>query len=211
MAHEHGEQLPPGHFSYMEPEQAYHASKLGMWFFLVTEVLLFGGLFAAFALFRWKYLDDFNHNAHLLNWKLGFTNTLILLTSSYTMVRAVDAAQHGLNKKVQFWLILTILFGLGFFGIKGIEYNAKFSHHIYPSTDIFFGLYFIMTGIHAIHVLIGLLLMIWLLLIARKDLYSPTFYTPVEVCGLYWHLVDVIWIFLFPVLYLMGGIGAGAH
>ena len=204
-------ELPIGHFSYMEPEQAYHASKLGMWFFLVTEVLLFGGLFAAFALFRWKYLDDFNSNAHLLNWKLGFTNTLVLLTSSYTMVRAVDAAQHGNNKKVQSWLVWTVVLGLAFFVIKGIEYNAKFSHHIYPSSDIFFGLYFIMTGIHAFHVLVGLLLMGWLWLLAKKNLYSSEFYTPVEVCGLYWHLVDLIWIFLFPILYLMGGIGAGAH
>ena len=122
----HQEELPLGHFSYMEPEQAYHASKLGMWFFLVTEVLLFGGLFAAFAMFRWKYLEDFTANAHLLNWKLGFTNTLVLLTSSYTMVRAVDAAQHGLNKKVQFWLVWTVVLGLCFFGIKGIEYNANF-------------------------------------------------------------------------------------
>lgn len=209
MAHE-GE-LPPGHFSYMEPEQAYHASKLGMWFFLVTEVLLFGGLFAAFALYRWKFLEDFTRSAHLLNWKLGFTNTIILLTSSYTMVRAVDAAQHGNNKKVQSWLVWTVVLGLGFFVIKGIEYSSKFSHHIYPSSDIFFGLYFVMTGIHAFHVLVGLILMIWLWRIAAKGQFSPTFYTPVEVCGLYWHLVDVVWIFLFPVLYLMSGIGAGAH
>ena len=208
---EHVEELPPGHFSYMEPEQAYHSSKLGMWLFLVTEVLLFGGLFAAFAIFRWKFLEDFNQNAHLLNWKLGLLNTSILLFSSYTMVRAVDAAQHGLNKSVKNWLYITMLCGIGFFVVKGFEYNAKLSHDILPSSNIFFGLYYVMTGIHALHVFIGLGLMVWLCGLANKEVFSKTHYTVVEVCGLYWHIVDIIWIFLFPLLYLMGGIGAGAH
>ena len=207
---EHKE-YPPGHFSYMEPEQAYHSSKFGMWLFLVTEVLLFGGLFCAYAIFRWKFLEDFNQNAHLLNWKLGLTNTIILLFSSYTMVRSVDSAQHGDNKGVKNWLLITMLCGLGFFVVKGIEYSSKLSHHIYPESNIFFGLYYVMTGIHAFHVLVGLGLMIWLWKLASKEVFTKTHYTPVEVCGLYWHIVDIIWIFLFPLLYLMGGIGAGAH
>lgn len=205
------ETLPLGHYSYFEPEEAYHGSKLGMWIFLATEVHLFGALFATFAIYRWKYLDVFIADAQSLNWKLGLTNTIVLLTSSYTMVRAVDAAQKGLNKRVVFWLQWTGLFSICFFIVKGIEYASKFSHGIYPSTSIFFGIYFTMTGIHAFHVFVGLCFIIWLWRRARRNEFSPVYYTPVEVFGLYWHLVDVVWIFLFPVLYLLGGIGAGAH
>ena len=127
------------------------------------------------------------------------------------MVRAVDAAQKGLNKRVSKRLFLTGLFSICFFIVKGIEYSSKFSHGIYPSTHIFFGIYYTMTGIHALHVFIGLLFIIWLWRRAKRNEFSPVYYTPVEVFGLYWHLVDVVWIFLFPVLYLLGGIGAGAH
>ena len=111
----HQADLPPGHFTYFEPEQAFHASKLGMWIFLATEVHLFGGVFCVFAVYRWKMLEEFNNHAATLNWKLGALNTAILLASSYTMVRAVDAAQKGLNKKVIHWLNWTILGGIGFF------------------------------------------------------------------------------------------------
>jgi cytochrome c oxidase subunit 3 len=202
----HAESLEPGHYHHLEPEQAYHSSKLAMWIFLATEVHLFGGAFCVFAFFRWRYFEQFNEFARELNWHLGLTNTIVLLTSSYTMVRAVDAAQKGLNKACKKWLALTIALALMFFVIKGIEYNAKFSHGIYPSSHIFWGLYFTMTGIHAVHVAAGIGVIVWLWLLADKDRFSPTYYTPVEVSGLYWHLVDIIWIFLFPILYLLGGL-----
>lgn len=206
--------LPPGHFHYFEPEQAYHASKLGMWIFLATEVHLFGGLFCAFAIFRWRYFDDFNHYAQMLNWKLGALNTFILLTSSYLMVRAVDAAQKGLNRKCKNWLDMTIFCGALFFVVKAFEYHAKLVVHDPPitwDTHIFWGLYYTMTGLHAVHVGVGLGVLIWVRILASRNRFSPVYYTPVEITGLYWHLVDVVWIYLFPLLYLMGGIGAGAH
>lgn len=198
----------PGHYHHLEPEQAYHGAKLAIWVFLATEVHLFGGLFCTFAVFRWKYFEEFNHHAHSLNWTMGLVNTIVLLTSSYFMVRAVDAAQKGLNKRVAFWLELTFLCGLIFFVVKYNEYAAKLSHEppILPSTHIFWGLYYCMTGVHALHVLVGMALMVWLYILAKKDRFRVTYYTPVEIVGLYWHLVDVIWIYLFPLLYLLGGL-----
>lgn len=210
MAHK---QLPAGHFHHMEPESAYHGAKLGMWIFLATEVHLFGGILCAFAVFRWRYLEEFDKYAQTLNWKLGALNTVILLTSSYCMVRAVDAAQKGLNKTCQKWLVVTMMGGLGFFVVKGFEYHAKLIGHvpaITPSTHVFYGLYYIMTGLHALHVFVGLALILWIWVLAGKERFSVSYYTPVEVIGLYWHLVDVVWIFLFPVLYLLGGIGSGS-
>ena len=202
----HNEDLEPGHYAHFEPEQAYHASKLGMWIFLATEVHLFGGLFCTFAIFRWFYLDEFIHHAQSLNWKLGTLNTIVLLASSYFMVRAVDAAQKGLNKRCKDWLDGTLLCGLIFMMVKAVEYGGKFSHDIYPNTHIFYGLYFTMTGVHGIHVLAGMGAIFWLRSLAAKEKFRVTYYTPVEVVGLYWHLVDVIWIYLFPLLYLIGGI-----
>ena len=214
--HGHGE-LPPGHFHHLEPEQAYHSAKLGMWIFLATEVHLFGGLFCTFAIFRWKYLHQFNEFAHTLNWKLGALNTLILLTSSFTMVLAVDAAQKGLNKSVKNRLDITMFLGSLFFVVKFFEYKSKLLDHdppILPTTHIFYGLYYTMTGLHAVHVFAGLVVLFWCRQLAAKNRFSPLYYTPVEVVGLYWHLVDVVWIYLFPVLYLLGGIhpiAGGGH
>ena len=205
----HSEELQPGHYHHMEPEQAYHGAKLGMWIFLATEVHLFGGLFCTFAIYRWKHLEAFDHFATTLNWRLGAINTLVLLTSSYYMVRAVDAAQKGLNRKVKNYLDLTIFCGVLFFVVKGFEYHSKLVAHvppIYPSEHIFYGLYYTMTGLHAVHVLVGLFVLIWVRGLAVKERFSVSYYTPVEVTGLYWHLVDVIWIYLFPLLYLLGGI-----
>lgn len=210
---DHSHELPAGHFHHMEPEQAYHGAKLGMWLFLATEVHLFGALFCVFAFYRWKFLDLFNNCAQSLNWKMGLTNTIVLLTSSYFMVRGVDAAQKGDNKKVVTWVDLTTFCGLIFFVVKFFEYKAKFEHTppILPSTNVFYGIYFTMTGIHGLHVLIGLGLMLWLRILARKNRFTQTYYTPVEIVGLYWHLVDVVWIYLFPVLYLLGGISSHGH
>lgn len=201
----HGE-LKPGHYHHWEPETAYHGSKFALWIFLATEVHLFGVLFCSFAYFRWKYLDDFNNFASHLNWKLGAFNTAVLLTSSYTMVRAVDAAQKGMNKAVMRWLEATILCSFIFLVVKYIEYTDKFSHGIFPSKHIFYGLYFTMTGLHGVHVLGGIVVICWIWNLARKNRFSETYYTPVEMVGLYWHLVDIVWIYLFPIVYLLGGI-----
>lgn len=209
----HDKTLPPGHFHHFEPEQAYQASKLGMWIFLATEVHLFGGMFCAFAYYRYKNLEMFVEGGQALSWQLGALNTAVLLISSYFMVRAVDAAQRGMNQKVIRWCDLTLLCGVMFMVVKGIEYASKLSHDppIYPSENIFYGLYFTMTGVHALHVIVGLGLIIWVRGLAKKKLYSETYYTPAEMVGLYWHLVDVIWIYLFPALYLMSGFKFGSH
>jgi len=206
-------ELPAGHYHHFEPEQAYHASKMGMWLFLATEVHLFGGLFAAFALYRWRYLEQFNEHAHHLNWMMGGLNTLVLLTSSYFMVRGVDAAQKGLNKSCKKWLDLTILCGLIFFVVKFFEYKAKLTHvpPILPSDHIFWGLYYTMTGVHAVHVAAGVGILYWLRTLAKHERFSTTYYTPVEISGLYWHLVDIIWIFLFPIVRSEERILGGAH
>ncbi len=212
-AHAH-EVLPPGHFHHVEPEQAYHASKLGMWIFLATEVHLFGGLFCTFAIYRWQYLHEFNEHARELNWMLGLLNTIVLLTSSYYMVRAVDAAQKGLNRKVCLWLERTLGCGIVFMVVKFFEWKHKLvdiDPPITPNTHIFYGLYYTMTGLHGVHVVVGLGLIGWLWTLARKNRFGVSYYTPVEVVGLYWHLVDVVWIYLFPLFYLLGGVKLPWH
>lgn len=196
--------LPPGHFHHLEPEAAYHSAKFGMWLFLATEVLFFGGLFCAFAVFKWMYEPIFHESSKLLNWKMGATNTVVLLASSYFVARAVDCSQHGDNKGVARWLDLTIVCAFLFLIIKYFEYSSKISHGIGFSTNIYFGLYFCMTGLHGIHVIAGIGLLWWVRQLAKKGRFSTTYYTPVEVGGLYWHLVDLIWIYLFPLLYLIG-------
>ena len=196
--------LPPGHFHHFEPEQAYHASIFGMWLFLATEVLFFGGLFAAFAVFHWLYYETFHLSSKFLDWRLGALNTLVLLSSSFSMALAVDAAQHGDNKKAISRLNITIVCAFVFMIVKYFEYTAKFSHGIYPWTNIYFGLYFCMTGLHGIHVVVGIGLLTWVRALAKKNRFSTTYYTPIEVSGLYWHLVDLVWIYLFPLLYLIG-------
>ena len=195
--------LAPGHFHHFEPEQAYSAAKFGMWLFLATELLLFGGLFCAYAVFYNHSYEMFAEGSQFLDWRLGSLNTVVLLASSYFMVRAVDAAQHGNNKSVINWLNLTLLCGGIFMVVKFFEYKAKFEHGLFPPPNIYFGLYFSMTGLHGLHVLVGMGLMQWIKSLAKKGIFSPTYYTPVEVGGLYWHLVDVIWIYLFPLLYLI--------
>jgi len=200
----HHEELPPGHFHHFEPEQAYHAAKFGMWLFLATEVLFFGGLFAAFAIYHTKYFEMFHHGSQALNWKLGGVNTIVLLLSSYSMARAVDGAQHGKNKEIVPWLIFTVLCACIFMGVKYIEYSTKFEHGITPSTNLFYALYFCLTGLHGIHVLIGIGAILWILSLAKRNRFSKEYYTPIEVVGLYWHLVDLVWIYLFPLLYLIG-------
>ena len=207
-----GEQVlkGPPHVHHMDSVTAYHAAKLGMWLFLATEILLFAVLFCAFALYRWYNLAEFHAGSHHLDWKLGMTNTAVLLFSSFTAAMAVDAGQKGDNKRVFKNLLVTIACGGIFLVIKYFEYSSKYHHGLFPGQENYFqyknflGLYYCMTALHALHVVIGMGLLTWVLLKARKDRFSSDYYTPVEIGALYWHLVDLIWIYLFPLLYLVG-------
>ncbi len=193
----------------------FDAAKLGMWIFLVTEVLFFGGLFCAYVIYRAWFPDMYAEVAAHLDWRLGALNTLVLITSSYTMVSAVRNAQLSDHKWLWRNLALTLILAGVFLVVKYFEYSSKVHHGLLPgefftaegfqhnTAHIFIGLYFMMTGLHGIHVLIGMFLIGWLIIQARKQRFGAEYYTPVETVGLYWHLVDMIWIFLFPLLYLI--------
>ncbi len=198
------------------------ASSLGMWIFLVTEVLFFGGMFTAYAIYRETYRRAFEGASNLLDLKLGATNTIVLIVSSLTMALAVWASGRGKKNATVLFLVLTILLGATFLGIKYVEYKQKFDRHEVPGahfvvpldeethqplprqSEMFFSLYFCMTGLHALHMIIGLGLVSWLVMRARRGDFSPRYNTPVDMVGLYWHFVDIVWIFLFPLLYLLG-------
>ena len=206
-------------------EQQRDSSSLGMWIFLATEVMFFGGLFCSYLIYRRLYFGDFSAASKSINAALGATNTAVLICSSLTVVLAIWAAQTARRGLMIGMLILTMLFGLAFLGIKGIEYKDKFDEHHVPGpsfsfehvpipghpdqyanprhAEIFFALYFIMTGLHALHMIIGLGIFTWLLIKAWKGLFTPHYHTPLEIGGLYWHFVDIIWIYLFPLLYLI--------
>jgi cytochrome c oxidase subunit 3 len=203
------------HFDDME--QQAEASTLGMWVFLVTEIMFFGGLFMAYLLYRWKFPDGFAEASNHLNVWWGAANTVVLIVSSLTMAMAVRAAQTSAAAKTQVaWLVATMVLGAAFLGVKAIEYTDKFTHHLVPgpnfvwpgeyasAAEIFYSLYFCMTGLHAIHMVIGLGIMTVITWMAWRRQFDSTYYTPVEVAGLYWHFVDIVWIFLFPLLYLIG-------
>jgi cytochrome c oxidase subunit 3 len=281
MSHAHDPHLQH-HFD--TPEQQFDAGKLGIWLFLATEILLFGGLFAAYAIYRANHPEIFVYAHQFLDKRLGGTNTVILLCSSLTMAWAVRASQLGQRKLLITLLSLTLLGGFGFMGIKYVEYKQKWEHGLLPgthfspheegehppakekpasiapasgapapeahavtkpetdraasegeksmikpaaagpagtviedenaahgvghgkrpsNTQIFFGIYFLMTGLHGLHVLIGMGAIGWILVRSLRGEFGPDYYTPVDFVGLYWHLVDLIWIFLFPLLYLI--------
>jgi cytochrome c oxidase subunit 3 len=196
--------------------QQHEAATLGMWLFLITEVMFFGGLFLAYMLYRIWYPRAWSEASLELNVVLGGTNTIVLIGSSLTMALAVRAAQTGLRKQTVVWLLLTMALGLTFLVIKYFEYAEKFEHHHVPGINfhfpgpdagpaqIYFSLYFLMTGLHATHMLIGFGLLSVITWMAARGRFSPDWYTPVEMSGLYWHFVDIVWIFLFPLLYLIG-------
>jgi cytochrome c oxidase subunit III len=203
------------HFDNME--QQAEASTLGMWVFLVTEIMFFGGLFTAYLVYRHQSPMGFQEASHHLNIYWGAANTAILIISSLTMALAVRAAQTSQPPKVQVrWLLLTILLGTAFLGIKAIEYTDKFRDHIVPGpyfqweglypkpAEQFYSLYFAMTGLHALHMVIGIGIMSVITFLAWRKTFDNEYYTPVEVAGLYWHFVDIVWIYLFPLLYLIG-------
>jgi cytochrome c oxidase subunit 3 len=196
--------------------QQTEATTLGMWVFLVTEVLFFGGLFATYMIYRSWYPDAFAASSHELDVTLGTINTIVLITSSLTMALAVHAAQLGQRQLLMTFLILTMILGGVFLGIKSVEYYHKFAEHHVPGPDfqfekeyfrhaqIFFSLYFVMTGLHAIHMVIGIGIMLVMLWWSWNGTITAEYSSPIEISGLYWHFVDIVWIFLFPLLYLIG-------
>ena len=196
--------------------QQRDAAQLGMWVFLVTEVLFFGGLFLVYTVYRALYPGAFAHGSNHLDLTLGTINTAVLIGSSLTMALAVHAGAVGRRGALVVWLILTIVLGSVFLGIKGVEYAHKFHEGHVPGpffhaegpdaeqVELFFSLYFCMTGLHAVHMIIGIGILAVLVWQARRGAYGPADYTPVELTGLYWHVVDIVWIFLFPLLYLLG-------
>ena len=194
--------------------QQKDASVFGMWIFLVTEVMFFGGMFCGYAAYRYRFHDAFRAGSEHLNTLLGLINTAVLIASSLTMAMAVHAAQVSKRKQLIAFLIATMVLGSVFLGIKVVEYREKFEHHLVPgptfhfdgppNAELFFSFYFAMTGFHALHMIIGLGLMAVILRMAWKGRFSAEYNNPVEVSGLYWHFVDIVWIFLFPLLYLIG-------
>jgi cytochrome c oxidase subunit 3 len=196
--------------------QQSEAAALGMWVFLVTEVLFFGGLFATYAVYRHAYPAAFAAASHELDVTLGSINTVVLITSSLTMALGVHAAQTGERKLLMVFLAATMILGAAFLGIKSVEYYHKFVEHHVPGptfqfekehirhAQIFFSLYFVMTGLHALHMVIGLGIMLVMFWLAWRGTITSEYYSPIEVSGLYWHFVDIVWIFLFPLLYLIG-------
>jgi cytochrome c oxidase subunit III len=223
-----------------DAEQQYVAAELGMWVFLATEVLFFGGAFCGYALYRYLYQAEFIAGSHRLDVSLGTINTAVLLTSSLTMVLAVHAAQMNRRGALVGFLFLTIVLGAAFLGVKGYEYHHKFEERLVPgrnfsfaheqpghesptsiqqakqagdaekqanvnprNVELFFSFYFAMTGLHALHMIIGIGVLGVLLVAAMRGAFTGGRFTPIEMTGLYWHFVDIVWVFLFPLLYLI--------
>ena len=233
-AHEHV--FVPQHRHHFETEQQQReAGSFGMWLFLLTEIMFFGGLFFAYLLYRNWYYDAFVAASNTLNIWMGAANTAILITSGFFMALAVWAAEVRKKNLLVWMLILTTVFGLAFLGVKYFEYKEKFELHHVPGasfdvsqfinppldaktgqpvghplppdvaqhTQIFFFLYFAMTGMHALHMIIGIGLLAWLLARSQRGDFSAGYVAPIENFGLYWHFVDIVWLFLFPLLYLI--------
>jgi len=198
-------------------DQQKDASTLGMWVFLITEVMFFGGMFAAYTIYRSTYPTVFAIASSSLNLIVGAANTCVLLLSSFTMVMAVRAAQLGQRRAIIIFLILTLIFGGIFLGVKAYEWSEKYYEHHMPGqaafhlegtpqqgpAKLFFSIYFAMTGLHALHMVVGVGILSMLIWQTKKGKFSSEYYTPIDISGLYWHFVDVIWIFLFPLLYLI--------
>jgi cytochrome c oxidase subunit 3 len=199
-----------------DADQQKEAASLGMWAFLVTEIMFFGGVFGAYAVCKSMFPEAFMAASNRLDVILGAVNTAVLICSSLTMALAVRSAQLDKQKQLLIFLVLTIILGSTFLGIKAVEYSHKFHEHLFPGASfhfdepigkqaqIFFVIYFTMTGLHALHMIIGIGLMLFILFRAKNGMYNSESYSTVEVAGLYWHFVDIVWIYLFPLLYLIG-------
>ena len=205
-------------------EQQHEAASLGMWVFLATEVMFFGALFMGVIIYRYQYPHEFELASKHLNWVIGGINTVVLLVSSLMMVLAVHYARVGHQGRLVLFLWLTALLGVVFLGFKATEYYIDYEEYLIPGwrfqpeewqergvpidnvprVELFLLFYWIMTGLHALHVTIGILVVIAMAVLARKGLFTPAYYSPVDVTGLYWHFVDLVWIFLLPTLYLLG-------
>jgi len=196
--------------------QQRESAKIGMWLFLLTEILMFGGLFVTYGIFRMVNPEMF-YNAHkALDVGLGTLNTIVLIISSVTVVLAIHSLQNDRWERTIFYLLLTILLAVTFLVVKYFEYHHKFElgqlpgkYYTYDgivgtNPHVFFSIYFLMTGLHGLHVLIGIGLITWVAIRTAKNHFSSDYYTPLENVGLFWHLVDMIWIFLFPLFYLIG-------
>ena len=188
-------------------------ARMGMWLFLFTELILFGGMFIAYSVYRYTHPEDFHLAAKELNTIIGAFNTIILLTSSLTMVLSIVAIQRQQKNLSIFFQIVTIALALFFMVNKYFEWTAKFHHGIYPGSEellskgsgeiLFFGLYYVMTGLHGLHVIVGMFLIAVMTRMTRREIITKDNYVRLENAGLYWHLVDIIWIFLFPLFYLI--------
>ena len=234
--HVHGHPALQHHFENMEQQR--EAGTLGMWIFLVTEIMFFGGMFLAYALYRNLYPAAFASASNHLDIWLGGFNTGVLILSSFTMALAVYFTQVGKHRPQVWCLVLTLLLGLTFLGVKAVEYRDKYRDHLIPGqlipghkfdpkvqeegqpldphalhllpgatvekVQMFYWIYFAMTGMHALHMIIGAGLLSYLIIFSLKRRFDPEYHSPVEVIGLYWHFVDIVWIFLFPLLYLLG-------
>jgi cytochrome c oxidase subunit III len=203
-------------------EQQHEADRIGMWTFLATEVLFFSALFCVYAVYRWMFPEGWASGASHLNVPLGTFNTAVLLCSSLSVAFAVRAAEMGNKRMLILMLVLTMIFGLAFLGVKAYEYYYDYEEGLIPGlrwtyfeehgehfegearqVQLFFVLYFTMTGIHALHMIIGLGVFATLLVMAIRDKFSNGYFMPVELTGLYWHFVDIVWVFLFPMMYLI--------
>lgn len=240
------EPLHPVEEQFRDAAQQREVATLGMWAFLATEVLFFGALFVAYAVYRIRWPEDFRQGSIDLKWYLGGINTAVLLLSSFSMALAVHAAQMGHNARLIRYLLVTIVLASAFIGIKLFEYYIDYEEHLIPGTQfslrepgeeemnvvgrairhfddwlkpatkapgerpqraeqeqLFMIFYFVMTGIHATHMVIGIGLMLWLIWMARRRRFSVAWHNPVDNIGLYWHFVDTVWVFLYPILYLL--------
>jgi cytochrome c oxidase subunit 3 len=222
----HGQAQGAGHLAhhFEDMDQQRTSATLGMWTFLATEVMFFGGLFAGFAVYRFVDATAFAAACRKLSVLAGTINTGVLLTSSLTMALAVHAGQEGNAKGQVRYLLLTMLLATIFLSIKSYEYYEDYHEHLIPGlnfrteeltippgatplvkkqTELFFVFYFFMTGLHAFHMVIGIGVMAWMALLARRGRFTREYHTPLELTGLYWHFVDLVWVFLFPLLYLI--------
>src|SRR4026209_2945920 len=223
----HGHPALQHHFENMEQQR--EAATLGMWIFLVTEIMFFGGMFLAYTLYRSIYPAAFASGSNHLDITLGTVNTGVLILSSFTMAMAVYFTQIGKRRPQVLCLVLTLVLGLTFLGIKAVEYHEKYTDRLIPGklipgaefgpdphqlhllegatmkqVEMFYYIYFAMTGMHALHMIIGAGLLMYLIIFSLRGRFDPEYHSPVEVIGLYWHFVDIVWIFLFPLLYLLG-------